>query len=125
MALNQIRPRCLYKLDLHSHRLLIAQYVEINRVSFEFAFHHFLELCSLTFQFDICITRDGMTIDSEKNITWPKNVGRRPRLHYCRYQHAAVVIFQSEKLSLRGVLQFRIADRKIDIFVVMPIADIL
>src|SRR6266852_6397301 len=124
VGLNQIRPCRLQKLDLHSHRLLVAPDVELNRVPLEFSLHYFLKVRALAFQLNIPITGDGMTIDSEKNITGPEDVGRWSGLYDRVHQHAAVVVFQSEKLSLRWVLQLGITERKIDIFVVMPVADI-
>src|SRR5207245_9045065 len=39
--------------------------------------------------------------------------------------HNAIVNFQSNKFSLRRVLQFRICDRQIDIFIVVSVPEIL
>src|SRR6266404_9776224 len=125
VTLNQIRPCRLCQLDLHSHRLLVTPDVELNRAPFEFPLHYFLKVRGLAFQLNIPVTGDGMIVDCEKNVPGPKNVGRWPSLDHRADEHAAVVIFQSEKLSLGRVLQLRITNREIDIFVVMPIADIL
>ena len=124
MPLNQIGPCSLQKLDLHSHRLLVAPDVEFNRITFEFPFYYFLKVRALAFQLNIPIAGDRMTIDSEKNITRPKDGRRWSGLYDRVHQNASVVVFQSEKLSLRWVLQLGITERKIDIFVVMPVADI-
>src|SRR5256886_7474392 len=41
------------------------------------------------------------------------------------HEHTAVVIYQSEIFSLRWILQFRIGDREIGVFVILPVADVL
>src|SRR5438093_13525161 len=66
-----------------------------------------------------------MTIDREKHVTRPKNSIRWPGRDHRAHQHAAIAIFKSEKLSLRGILQFGIGDCEIGVFVIMAIANIL
>src|SRR5437773_9942364 len=66
-----------------------------------------------------------MTIDRKKHVTRPKNSIRWPGRDHRAHQHAAIAIFKSEKLSLRGILQFGIGDCEIGVFVIMAIANIL
>src|SRR5206468_12826759 len=66
-----------------------------------------------------------MTIDRKKHVTRPKNSIRRPGRDHRAHQHAAIAIFKSEKLSLRGILQFGISDCEIGVFVIMAITNIL
>ena len=103
MALNRIRPG-LVQIDCYRQGSLIPQNIELDGLALEFSFDDFFKLRALAFYFDICITGDWVAVDSKKDVALAKNtVGGTCRDHRA-YEHTAIVIFQSEKLSLSLVL---------------------
>src|SRR5205823_8812916 len=97
--------------------LLVAPNVQSDRIAIEFSFHYFLKLRALTFQFDIRIARDWMIIDRKKDITGLDNAGRWSGCYHRAHENATIVVFSSEKPSLGWILQFRISDPEIGIFI--------
>src|SRR5215467_3440645 len=65
-----------------------------------------------------------MTVDGQKHVSRLKNTGRRPGGHYGANENPAAVVFQSEKFSLRRVLQLSISDPKVGVLVIVSAADV-
>ena len=66
-----------------------------------------------------------MIIDREQDVAFAQDAGTWARCHHRGNEHAAIVVFESKKPSLRWVLQFDVAHRKIDIFVIVTVFDVL
>ena len=66
-----------------------------------------------------------MTVDRKEHVTRFQNTVGGTCGNHGAHEHTAIVIYQSEIFSLGWILQFRIGDCEIRVFVILPVADVL
>ena len=100
MALHEVGPDRA-QLDLHAHRLLVAQEIELDRVALEFSLDHLGHLHPLALVFDKGVARNRMAVDRrEARRRSARILAARTGVDHGADEHAAIVILQAEEIAV-------------------------